>query len=87
MLHAPNGASARRMQLELSLGSYPTAWYLLQRLRAAIGPEKSSLEDAIRGLIERSPLPRKSLEKKVRSNELARKALVRELGDQSPRVE
>jgi len=43
-----NGISALQLQAQLGLGSYKTAWFLLQRLRRAmVAPDRGLLEDLV----------------------------------------
>jgi predicted RNA-binding Zn-ribbon protein involved in translation (DUF1610 family) len=56
-----NGISALQLQAQLGLGSYKTAWLLLQKLRRAmVDPERSLLEDIVEVDETEIPLRRKA---------------------------
>ena len=51
-----NGISALQLQAQLGLGSYKTAWLLLQKLRRAmVDPDRSLLEDLVE--VDESDIP------------------------------
>src|SRR5680860_999752 len=56
-----NGISGLQLQAQLGLGSYKTAWLLLQKLRRAmVDPERSLLEDIVEVDETEIPLRRKA---------------------------
>ena len=56
-----NGISALQLQAQLGLGSYKTAWFLLQRLRRAmVAPDRDLLEDLVEADETEIPLRRKT---------------------------